>query len=62
MYTEIDKNMQHGLLRYAQAWFLRHARAYACGSTSEWSPVSFASPVMLRTDLVTIQGDSGSSG
>ncbi len=36
-----------------------NAVAYANGPCGTWSHVSFD---MLRTDLVTIQGDPGSSG
>ncbi len=63
MNTEINKHMRP-VLRHTQTWLLRCVQtyAYACGSTSEWSPVFFASSVMLRTDLATIQGDPGSSG
>jgi len=55
-----NHSTKHALLMEAGAGLCAvNAAAHANGPCGSWSYVSFD---MLRTDLVTIQGDPGSSG
>ena len=55
-----NQNTKHALLMEAGAGVCAvNAVAHTYGLCGAWSYVSFD---MLRTDLVTIQGDPGSSG
>ena len=55
-----DHNAKHALLMEAGAGLCAvNTAAHANSPCGTWSYVSFD---MLRTDLVTIQGDPGSSG